>query len=699
MSIDKMLNAKSVAIIGANEKNGYGGRLLKSLINYDYEGDIFPVNQKYSELFGLTCYPSVSAIHKPIDLAAIVVNVKYVIDIVEECARNNVGSVLIISAGFSEIDKEEGLKKERQLAQIAHETGMRIAGPNCFGLANLDKKMWACSVPRIDKSILSSVDAGIVSQSGATGFGPLLNQAKDQHVGFKYVVTTGNEADLKIHDFIEYMLDDPKIKVVAALIEGFRDGKECIRVFEKAQKLGKHIVILKIGETQIGARAAANHTASMTGDKEVFNAIVKQYGLIKVDDYDELIQAVRFAQYEKQIEGNKIAVVSHSGGISGFIGDQLGKCGMEVPELSLDSQQKINQHLQNFGSANNPLDLTGKMKTDAINDIARIVEENESMDAFLFATQGTIQDIGKIIEIEENSKLPVYLLWTGSIYDPALDDIKKSKFPIVYLPEKAAKLVAKLAYTNQKMKESQNISNESKSDDVIKDIAHYPTDTYLSEIEGKNLLASIGLPIPTHVKINSRQDFDHLQLDQAPYVLKIESQTITHKSDIDGVHLNLTSKEDVQSAYLKLEQVQDKYVQEIIGIFLEEMSPEGLDVIIGVQQDEQFGPIMMLGLGGVYTELFKLVTWRALPMQRIEINRMIAEIAGFETILSGYRNQPALDREAFIAALEQISDCVQSNKDHIDSLEINPLRILAQGSGVKILDCLIKMKEDDSQNG
>src|SRR5690606_32940348 len=228
-----------------------------------------PVNPKYNEIFGLTCYPSVSAIENAVDLAIVVVHADFVLPVVKECGDKGVSSVLIISAGFSELEEVDGSQREQELKAIAQETGMRIVGPNCLGIANVETNMWACSLSTLGINPLQSGRAGLISHSGATGFGPLLSQAKDQCVGLKYIVTTGNEADLDVCDFINYMLDDEDIDVVAALIEGVQDGGKLREASEKAKRLKKPIVILKVGESEVGARAAANHTASMTGDLEV----------------------------------------------------------------------------------------------------------------------------------------------------------------------------------------------------------------------------------------------------------------------------------------------------------------------------------------------------------------------------------------------------------------------------------------------
>lgn len=690
ISINKLLNAESIAVIGANEKDGYSGRLLKNLINNQFNRErIYPVNPKYEQVFGLKCYPSVMSIDEPVDLAVIIVKAEYVLSVVEECVNKRVSSILIISAGFSELDKINGPQRELELKNISIKSGIRIVGPNCLGVANVKSKMWACSLSTLGIDPIPFGRAGLISHSGATGFGPLLSQAKDQQVGLKYIVTTGNEADLDVCDFIDFMLEDDEIDVVATLIEGVKDGTKLKKVTEKAKILKKPIVMLKIGESEVGERAAANHTASMTGNIEVFNALVKQQGIIKVDDYSELIEMVKTLQYKKELNGNKFAVVSHSGGIAGLVGDKLGQYGLKVPLFSEFTRTKIGNILKGFGSPSNPLDLTGQMRTNSLNEIINTVANHEQIDGFVFATHGNESFINKIIDLEKKLSFPLYFLWTGSIYDPMLNRLRNTPIPVFTSPVQLAKALKNIVNIRQTYDMP---TNPIKRKFIM--IEKRGKRKYLDEVESKNLIVKAGIPIPRHWVLRNQNDLKNIELDfnNQAYVMKIISNTITHKSDLGGVKLNLASKEELENAFQELSALTERN-KEITGILLEEMCTEGIDLIVGVKQDQQFGPVIMLGLGGIYTEVFKLATWRLLPIHRQEIKNMIKDIRGLAKILQGYRSKHAYDYHALIDSIEIVSDLIINNKDRIESLEINPLRVLPQGQGIKALDCLIKLHD------
>jgi acetyltransferase len=295
-SIKKLLNPKSVAVIGANDKNSYAGRFIRNVQNNGYKGILYGINPKRDKVLGIQCYGSIKDVPGKIDLAVVIINARYVEDVVKECVDADVGSILIITAGFSEVDNTLGKEKERNIKKIASEKGIRVLGPNCIGFANVLNNFWGCTISTLGIDPLNSGNAALVSQSGAAGFGSLLTSAKDRNIGFKYIVTTGNEADLGVIEMVDIMLDDEDIKSIAMLIEGIKDIDYFIKMIKKAKKKDKSLSVLKIGESEVGSRAAASHTASMTGDIEVFNSLIRQYGILKADDYNELVELVKMTQ-------------------------------------------------------------------------------------------------------------------------------------------------------------------------------------------------------------------------------------------------------------------------------------------------------------------------------------------------------------------------------------------------------------------
>ena len=690
-SINKFLNPNSIAVIGATENPGYGLNFMNNFLVVPYKGELYPVNPKYETVCGHKCYPSVTAIGKPVDLAVVIVNARFVEETVKECAAVGVGACLIISAGFSELDKVHGKENELRLRKIALESGMRLVGPNTLGAANVKLNLWMHSTGGgvLDVSNFPFEHAAIISQSGAAGFGPLFSTAMDRGVGIKYIVTTGNEADLDICDFIEFMLDDDEVRSIAVLIEGIKDGQRFLELARKAFKAQKKLILLKLGESAVGERAALGHTASLTGDMVVFNAMVKQYGMIKANDYDELIEYTRITRKPFQLTGKRLCAVSHSGGISGFLGDQLNKNGFEVPLFSETTQNAINEHLKGFGSPRNPLDLTSPMSRPCFTDMIKAVVENEDVDGYVFATHYYTSDKVQLLldVISQLKGKPYYLIWTASLYYDGLKAVRANKIPLSFSTEKLTRMLWN-SYSANLLKSVPELTAPNPSP-----VLSACKGGYMDEMSAKSLIASVGLSVPESAVIKNDADPDKVQIGfDGPYVLKILSDTIMHKTDVGGVMLNV-QPQDLAGSCRSIREKTQGVRDQIKGIMVEKMCPEGLDMIIGVRRDAQFGPVLVVGLGGIYTELFKLTSCRLLPVTRPDVEQMLDEITGLSQLLAGYRGQTPYDRKSLVDAIMCISGFITDNRELVELCEINPMRVMPNEGGVKVLDCVIKIKQ------
>ena len=687
-NMERLLSPKSIAVIGANEKAAYAGKTLRNLIGNEFPGKIYPVNPTHAEVFGMKCYPSISAIGEPVDLAIIIVKAHLVVDTVKECISCGVGGMLIITAGFRELDPVNGAAREAEIRALAEESGVPVVGPNCIGFANIYNQMWACGISELPKNPLPKGNAAIISQSGAAGFGPLLSLARDRKIGLKYIISTGNESVLNICDYLEYCLDDPDIRAVSMLIEGLKDTKRFIALAKKAASLGKTLIAIKSGESEVGQRAAKSHTASMTGDMALFNAVTKQYGIIKAEDYDELVELARMAQQENALKTRRVCVVSHSGGVSGFTGDQLGKRGFQVPVFSRETREHIDTYLKGFGSPNNPLDLTGQMRSPNLPDILLTAEKNEQVDAFIISSHGSGERFENIINAIKAVHVPVYFNWTGSMYSTeSINKLLEMNVPLSYSIQKMAIMLDKMV-TSFETRAAMDEENGEAVGAVL------PAKSgMLSEPEAKDMLLAAGIPTPKRFIITSKEDLAGAWKEMpegSRGVLKIVSPSILHKTDIGGVKLKLGSLAELEEAYDELAAL--KASRDDIDCFmLEEMCEDGLDLVAGIRRDEQFGQVLMLGIGGIYTELFKLISIRALPLGEKEIDRMIAEIPGLDKLLAGYRGHGGYDKEALVETICRLSRLVTENEDRISLLEINPLRVLDKGKGVCALDCVTEL--------
>ncbi len=688
-SLERLLCPRSIAVIGANEKTSYAGKTLRNLIGNEFPGSIYPVNPTHSEVFGMKCYPSVTAIGEKVDLAIIIVKAHLVVDTIRECIDCGVGGILVITAGFRELDPVHGAEREAEIRALAEQSGVPVVGPNCIGFANIYNDMWACGISELPKHPLPKGNAAIISQSGAAGFGPLLSIARDRKIGLKYIISTGNESVLNICDYLEYCLDDPDIRAVSMLIEGLKDTERFMELARKARRLGKTLVVIKSGESEVGQRAAKSHTASMTGNMALFNAMTKQFGIIKADDYEELVVLAGMAQQENALKTRRVCVVSHSGGVSGCTGNQLGKRGFEVPVFSQETREHIDTYLKGFGSPNNPLDLTGQMRSPNLPDILLTAEKNEGVGAFVISSHGSGERFENILNAIRQVRVPVYFCWTGSMNSTeSIGKLLDLNVPLSFSIQKMAVMLDKMV-TSFESRASVEETGAVQTAAVLPDRCGM-----LNEPDAKQILENAGVAVPRRWMIDRREELPGIW-GQVPEgkkcVLKIVSKTIIHKTDIGGVKLKIGSLEELEKAYDELAALREQN-NEISGFVLEEMCEDGLDLVAGIRRDEQFGPVLMLGIGGIYTELFKLISIRILPMGRNEIESMIDEVPGLKSLLSGYRGHCGYDREALVSAVVALSDLVASAKDRVTLLEINPLRVLDKGKGVCALDCVAELK-------
>ena len=581
-----------------------------------------------------------------------------------------------------------GEENEQILRDICRESGMRMAGPNCLGLSSIALDLWACSLTNLPEQPVRAGNAALISQSGATGFGPLLNIALDRNVGLKYIVTTGNETDLSVCDFIEYMLEDDSIRSIGLLMEGNKEAKRFEELARRARKIGKPIIVLKIGESEVGARAAASHTASMTGDMAVFNAMCRQNGLIKAEDYDELLELMQFAQYEKKLKGRRVCTIAHSGGMAGFTGDLMGKYGFTVPIFCEETQKEIDVFLKGFGSPRNPLDLSTHMRAPYIYDIIHAVENHEQINAYVIASHGNPEGIGNIINAFKDVEKPMYFVWSGRLHDTTggLDMLRENGIPISFSISRMCRGLSKLAEaleipeTGEASADTPKLTVEGSG--------------FLNERAGKDLTASLGVRVPRSTIVTDWEAFTAQQpdfFDGSKYVMKVLSKYILHKSDIGGVALNVTDATDAKAHFLRMMDLGKITGHTPEGVMIEEMIPDGLDFVLGIRRDAQYGPVMVLGLGGIYTELFKLVSISIPPISKEQILVALKQIPGILKLLTGYRGQAKYDVDALVSAVKALSDYAYVNADHIKLLEINPLRVLPENGGVCALDCVIEL--------
>ena len=693
-SIHKMLNPRSIAVVGASPKGGYGGRLLNAVLKAKERIRIYPVNPNYDEIAGVKSYRSVADLPEAPDLVGVVVPYNKVLDVLQECHKKGAGSAVIISAGFAERATDAGRQLQLQVGAFARQSGLRITGPNCLGVANVREDIWATASSRTLGGLTGHI--GLVCQSGATAFGPFLLRAVDGGIGLSHIISTGNETDLDFADFARYLIDDPGTRVIAGFVEGFKDVNKFIAMAEVAAERGKPIVLIKIGRSESGARAARSHTAALTGADALYEAVFRQYGVIRVRDYDELLETSHLLAHNRKPKKAGIAVVSHSGGISSLTADMLGQAGLNLPPLGDRARDGINGILKDFGWAANPADVTGFARGEHFPQIMDYMIGEPDVGTLVIASAGAGNQVDHVISLRDRTEKNVAFFWTASRGDKGtLTKLKDANIPIFYSPDTLARGLKSLidyhAWRDRRVAGGTAAlpALTSAQEQTLARLRASDTAS-LSETASRQVLAAWGIAGMNEEAASSAD----AAVDAAvrlgyPVVMKIDSPDILHKTEAGGVRLGLRDADAVRTAYSEIMASAASYAPKakLSGVLVQEMVTGGVEVIVGVSYDAQLGPMLLVGSGGVMVEVYNDVALRRCPITRAEALEMVAEVKGAK-LLRGFRGKPAADVDALADTLVCVSHMAVHLKEQLAELDINPLMVLPAGQGVKAVDAL-----------
>ena len=561
-SIDAMFNPRSIAIIGATERAGYSGRFLQNLIETGSTARLYPVNPSRETVFGIRCYPSVLDLPEPVDLVAIILPSAHVVRAFGDAVKTGARSGIIISAGFAELATDEGRARQAALRDLARRNGVRLCGPNCLGLANVAASSWTTPSTRIAPQMRDMQPGiGLVSQSGATAYRPLLGMAQDRRIAFRYLVATGNEADLESSDFIQYMLGDPEVRVVAAVIEGFKDGNKFVHTAEMALEAGKPLVVLKIGRTEAGARGANSHTAAMTGSDAVQQALFQQKGVVRVEDYDELLETAAMFRTAKAPRGRRAGAISESGGMGSFLADKCAEEGLAVPEtIPGDPRQTPRNHGRTrfSGQSCGPHELRNWAGISGRHGSHPRRERAGSCHHVECRRGDAGRHDHRRCRSAPRSRFcscgPAASATTPDI--EALQRLRASDVPLFYLPAKAAKAARRLVdyhRTRRLFLAEQGEHVPAPADvgalDELRRQILIAGARALTEHESKRALNSFG--IRANEEVLCRDEGEALAAAERlgyPVVLKVVSSDIMHKTEVGGVRLGIPGAAELASA-------------------------------------------------------------------------------------------------------------------------------------------------------
>ncbi len=696
MSFERLFHPKAVAIIGASsDLTRIGGHPIKALKNAGYKGGLYLVNPKYPEMHGLKCYPDAMSIGQPCDMAIIAVPASGVAKAVRDCGKAGIPFAVVLTAGFRETGPE-GRKLEEQLKQAVKESGVRIVGPNCQGMLSIQSRVWAAFGSVADETEFRPGSVSCAFQSGGFGYA-VVNLAEAQGIGFRVCVSSGNETDIDMPELLSAFLDDDGTSAVFAYMEGTPDARRLLDVGRKSLEMGKPVMIWKAGTTDAGVKAAASHTANMTGSYDLYRAALRQSGLIEVDDVEPIVDIAKLFAQGRLPKGNSVGVLSISGGSGVVYADAAVRGGMTLPPFSDPTMQALRKIVPAFGSPENPADITAGFFNDMslFTDALEVVLADPGLDQLsILLASISGPSAGKacqaIAEVAKRTDKPIHVAWSGrhAKSPEAVKALTEAGVPFLTTPVRLARAAATLARFASDQRRLLPRRMPAVTTPTGLDLPAGAVT--LNEAESKAVLQRFGIPVAREVFVAAGSDAAAIVKGlKAPFAVKIVSRDIAHKTEAGGVKLGV-APDALADAVRTVTANASKAVPgaTIDGVLVSEMA-QGIEALIGVINDESFGPVVALGLGGVLTEVLKDVTYRIAPFDIETAREMIADLRGAK-LFDGFRGKPAGDKEALAKALVAASQMAAALAPRLKEADINP--VFVGPDGVMAADALVVLK-------
>ncbi len=695
-----MFNAKSVAVIGASETKGkIGYDLMTSLLNY-YKGKIVPVNPKGGTVLGLPAYKSIKE-HGHVDLAVIVIPSHLIPATVEDCGEIGIKNIVVISAGFKEVD-EEGAKLENQLVEICKKYNIKLVGPNCLGVMDTYNDMNAS----FSSDIAHKGKISFMTQSGAI-MAAILDYADKKNIGFSRIVSLGNKAVINENDCMKNFMEDENTEVITAYLEGIVDGPGFIEACREASQK-KPVLVIKSGTTSKGSEAVSSHTGTIAGSDSAYEAAFGQCGIIRVNSLDEMMDYSSALALAPLPKGNRIAIITNAGGPAIMTTDAAIKAGLELAELTTDTKAKLNEGLPATASVKNPVDVLGDASPERYAFTLETVLEDPNVDGVIYlVTPQSVTDPEGIAQVaidhaQKTEKPILCSFFGGTRFVGAEKLLAEKQVPNYLYPKRAVKSMKTLYdYTvirEQKYPKSPEFdADKNLVKNIIEDAREKGKHTL--GLESLDILKAYGIPtVGTAITTTEEETVKAAEEIGYPLVMKIVSPQISHKSDVGGIKLNLNCADDVKAAYRDMmENIPEKEPDAVLeGVQLQKMLSGGTEVIIGMIQDPTFGSMLMFGLGGIYVEVLEDVKFAIAPVNEGEAKDMIKNIKTHE-LLEGARGAKPRDVDSIADVILRISQLV-TDFPEINEFEINPLMVFDEGDGALAVDMRLMLKEGGSND-
>lgn len=691
--LDPFFTPRSVAVVGASSRPGkLGYSVLENLVRGGYaeKGRVYPINPKASEILGLPAYPSVLRVPDPIDLAVIVIPYPLVPPALRECGQKGIPAAIVISAGFREAGRE-GLEREIELMQIAREYHIRLIGPNCLGVIDTFTPLnasFAAGTP-------PSGPMAFMSQSGALGTA-ILDWALAGRLGLSKFVSLGNKADVNEVDLLRAWADDAATRVILIYTEGLPDGQAFIRTAREVSRK-KPIVALKSGVTSAGSRAVSSHTGALAGSEQAYAAAFQQAGVVRAHSMESLFDSALAFAYCPPLNGDRVAIVTNAGGPGILATDALERNGLALARFQPETVRLLETFLPDAASAANPVDVLGDAKADRFARALQPVAADPSTDAILvILTPQAVTEIEAtarvVVDLAKSSRVPVLGCFMGEARMQAgVDILTRGGVPSYPFPERAADaLQAMLAYARERTRPAPEFETVAADRDTARAVIRRTRENgrlTIGDAEAREIAAAYGLPVPKSELAETADRAVEIAAAMGyPVVLKIASPDILHKTDMGGVKVNLQNATDVRDAFDLIVYRAQRYGAgaTIWGCQVQQMVPPGLEVLVGMNRDPQFGPLVTFGLGGIYVEALKDVTFRVAPFSRREAEEMLSGIRA-HALIDGVRGKPPADKAAIVDALLRVGQLVQDFPEIVE-LDVNPLMVYPQGQGAVAID-------------
>lgn len=688
---------RSVALIGASaDAQSISARPLRLLRQHAFGGELYPVNPKYTKLDGLTVYPSIEAVPAPVDLALIAVPAAAVLGIVSECAAAGVRTAVVITSGFAE-SGSDGAVLQRELAETVKQSGrMRICGPNSEGLYVPSSGLCATFSPAVDPEHgyaprRSAGPVAIVSQSGGMGFA-LMNHAQDRGLEVGAVVSTGNEVDLTWPDYVDYLLDQPQVRVVLGFIEAIREPARLIEVARKAARLNKPLIVAKIGRTDAGRRAATSHTASLVGSDAAHSAAFRQLGILRVDDVDEMLDLAGYFSAASLPAGKRVVVLTASGGAGAWLADACAVRGLELPPPSAGVQADLRELIPAYGSVANPVDITAQaVLTGHYEQALGVLAHSDSYDmvlavATLVREERFFETLDDVKQAIAGSKAVVAYYSYTRASPRVLQTLSELGVPCFSTPGRTARALGAAADYASFVRRAGEVRVFGARDAHLEAWPAPPGP--LSENGTRAYLEPLGIPSPAACLARSAEEAVACfgRFGGEPVALKVQAPGLLHKGAAGGVRLGLTTGDQVRVGFAE---VSGAVRQGVEGVLVQRMAPSGVEAFVAARREPLLGPMVVVGLGGAYVEALRDVSMRLAPVSLAEAQAMIAELRGAPVLES------AADLVALASTVVKISELAARLPPSVANIEINPLLVLRPGHGVLMLDAALELEGGD----